>query len=441
MSTLASIKNLSSSALAFSPLTLTAPKQNLQRLLVIRWLLLSGLLLGLIVANQILDEDLPNTAIGLVLTLAVAGNCFTHYRLTKPWPLTHQEFAVQILLDIVGISFVFYFSGGATNPFVSYYLVPLIISAATLPWKYTVLFAVLSLSAYTFLLFDYIPIAVLEPAQGEHAAHLGEYSPHIVGMWFNFLLSAILIAFFVVRMSSALREQERELNTRLEDSLRDEQVLAVATLAAGTAHELGSPLTTMKVLLAEIAHDNADKPQLRKDLDTLKQQIELCSATLKQLTARADITDLQRKVERPIKHYFESVVERWLIIRPEVKASVQYRGDDNIYSHFHPTLDQSLINVLNNSADASPNDIAIEIEWDQQQVSIAIADRGSGIAPSIRQQLGQPFVSNKGKGLGLGLFLSNATISRSGGTIQLFDRDSGGTLTVIKLPLSVDGEQ
>jgi len=238
-----------------------------------------------------------------------------------------------------------------------------------------------------------------------------------------------------VRMSSALREQERELNARHEDSLRDEQVLAVATLAAGTAHELGSPLTTMKVLLTEIEHDNANNPNLKKDLSILKKQIEQGSATLNQLTARADVTDIQRKVEKPVKAYFQSVLERWLIIRPEVSVNISYSGDESLHANFHPTLDQSIINLLNNAADAAPYNIVIEISWDNSKATVNIQDRGPGIPESVRDQLGQAFVSTKGKGLGLGLFLSNATIRRSGGTVRLYDRDGGGTTTVIELPL------
>jgi two-component system sensor histidine kinase RegB len=422
-----------------SPLALTAPKLNLHRLLLIRWLLLLGLVFGIFIANQVFAVDLPNTTLGIVLSIAIAFNLGTHFRLSRSWPLTHLEFAAQILMDIIGISFIFYFSGGATNPFVSYYLVPLIISAATLPWVYTGIFALLSLGAYSLLLFYYVPIAALEPTLGEHAQHGGKFHPHIIGMWFNFLLSAGLITFFIVRMSSALREQERELNARNQDSLRDEQVLAVATLAAGTAHELGSPLTTMKVLVSEIEHENADNANLKKDLQTLKQQINLCSATLKQLTARADVSDLQQASEKVVKDYFQSVIERWLIIRPEVKADTTYQGDTDIKAHFHPTLDQAIINLLNNAADASPEAINIEIVWSLSKATITINDRGAGIPDSVRQQLGQAFVTTKGKGmgLGLGLFLSNATISRSGGTIKLFDRDGGGTSTIIELPLQV----
>lgn len=425
----------SSLSLPFLPLAISAPKQNLYRLLLIRWLLLLGLVFGVMIANRVFAANLPVATLGIILAIAVTVNLFTHYRLSRPWPLTHFEFAVQILLDIIGISFIFYFSGGATNPFVSYYLVPLIISAATLPWIYTSTFALLSLGAYSLLLFYYLPIAALEPSLGEHAGHGGEFHPHILGMWFNFLLSAALITFFIVRMSTALREQERELSVRQEDNLRDEQVLAVATLAAGTAHELGSPLTTMKVLLSEIEHDNTDNPRLQKDLQTLRQQINLCSATLKQLTVRAEIADLQQKAEKPIKQYFQSVIDRWLLIRPDVKAEVYFEGDDNIRSHFHPTLDQAIINLLNNSADASPEAVDIHVSWNQQQVKVSIADSGAGIPADVRRQLGKPFVTTKGKGLGLGLFLSNATISRSGGTIKLFDRGGGGTITLIELPL------
>lgn len=424
-----------SSSLSADRFSLSAPKKNLSRLLWIRWLLLLGLSFGVIVANRIFDAGLPTVILATLLCLAIVVNIFTHWRLLKNWPITNVEFAIQILLDIAGISIIFYCSGGATNPFVSYYLVPLIISAITLPWVYTVVFAILSLGAYTLLLFFYMPIAVLEPS-GEHAHHTDGFNPHIIGMWFTFVMSASLITFFIVRMSSALREQEGEITAQREDNLRDEQVLAVATLAAGTAHELGSPLTTMKILLNEIEHDNAGNSTLQNDLQTLKLQVELCSTTLKQLTAQADVTDLNRKDKKPIKLYFSSLLERWQIIRPDVKSTIEYSGDGAIQSHFHPTLDQSLINLLNNAADVSPEKIDIHVKWDNHEVIITIDDCGSGVPNDIRQQLGQPFVSTKGKGLGLGLFLSNATISRSGGTVQLFDREEGGTTTVIKLPLA-----
>lgn len=432
MTLLPSSSAFSSSSTA--SLAIAAPTQNLNRLLWIRWVLLLCLVFGVVIAKQFFAASLPIKTLVIILIVAVVVNVLTHWRLKQGWPLTDKEFAIQILLDIIGITSIFYFSGGASNPFVSYYLVPLIISATTLPWMYTGVFALLSLATYTVLLFYYIPIDALEPGGAEHIGH-GGFHPHIIGMWFTFLMSATLITFFIVRMSNALREQERELNSRQAENLRDEQVLAVATLAAGTAHELGSPLTTMKVLLSEMAYDNADNRNLQKDLTTLKQQIESCSATLKQLTARAEITNIQQKSQISVEAYFKGVLQQWALVRPDVKAKIDYRGDVNIASAFHPTLDQAIINLLNNAADAGPNSIDVEVAWDAHTVSLSIADRGQGIPKQIREQLGQPFITTKGKGLGLGLFLSNVTINRSGGSIHIDDRPGGGTVITIKLPL------
>lgn len=412
----------------------TAPAQNLRRLEIIRWLLLATLVISLIVANKVLSVDLHFLSITLIIALLVLANIFTHFRLNLSWPVTHLEFGGQILFDILTISFLFYVSGGATNPFVSYYLVPLIISAATLPWIYTVGFTLLCLAAYTFLLFWYIPIAELEP-MGEHANHSSGFNPHIVGMWFNFLLSAGLITFFIVRMSTALREQESQLNAHREEGLRDEQVLAVATLAAGTAHELGSPLTTIKLLLGEIEQENSQNAVLLKDIDTIKKQVDLCSSTLKQLTARAEVEDLQNKNARPVKQYCQSVIERWMLIRPDALAKVTYQGDTKITAVFHPTIDQAIINLLNNAADASEKQIDIGINWDSNNLDFTIADQGAGVPVEIKQQVGKPFVTTKKKGLGLGLFLSNATITRYGGSIGLEERPEGGTVTRIQIPL------
>lgn len=414
---------------------LAAPTQNLRRLEIIRWLLMLALVFGMALANVVFAIELHYQSIAVVIGVLVSANIFTHFRLKTEWPVTHLEFGAQLLFDILAITVLFYLSGGANNPFVSYYLVPLIISAATLPWIYTGVFTALSLGAYTALLFWYMPIAELEPMMGEHANHSSGFNPHILGMWFNFLLSAGLITFFIVRMSSALRDQENQLNAHREEALRDEQVLAVATLAAGTAHELGSPLTTMKLLLGEIEEDNPDNKNLLNDIQVLKKQVDHCSSTLKQLTARAEVEDLQQKNAKSVKKYCQSIMDRWLIIRPDAKAKVIFHGDENIFAEFHPTIDQAMINLLNNAADASADLIDINVGWDKQQLIFAIKDKGAGVPEEVKQQIGKPFITTKKKGLGLGLFLSNATIARYGGTIALQAREEGGTTTEIRLPL------
>lgn len=403
---------------------------------MIRWLLLLCLLSGTFFAFRGFELDLPYRTISFILLVIVLFNLATWIRLRQSWAVTPQEFFLQIVLDILGVSFLFYYSGGASNPFVFYYLVPLSISSATLPWRFTWGLSFLSVACYTLLLFHNVPIPDIGPLAGEHIHE--EEAPlnaHILGMWFNFIVSAGLITFFVAKMSNALKHQRQQLNEYREDNLRDEQVLAVATLAAGTAHELGSPLTTMKLLLNEMDHDYRGNDALQKDLQVLKDQVDMCSRTLKDLVRRAEFK--HAAVEpRPVGEYCERIIERWLLLRPDVNADVSIQSEDrDLPVRYHSTVEQAIINLLNNAADAARSEVKVTMEWSDDDFTITIVDDGDGIPEQIKQQLGQPFVTTKGKGLGLGLFLSNATIARYGGSMTLIAHEPRGTKLTITLPI------
>lgn len=421
--------------------SLAAPRENLRRLLTIRWLLLLCLLAGTGFAYWGFGLSLPYDTLYLVLLAIATFNLITALRLRAAWVVTPQEFFLQILLDILGVTLLFFYSGGASNPFVFYYLVPLSISAATLPWRFTWTLALLSVLAYTLLLFYHIPIAGISPTAAHHLPQSAEVesglNPHILGMWFNFIISAGLITFYVMKMSNALQQQQQQLNDHREESLRDEQVLAVATLAAGTAHELGSPLTTMKVLLDEMQHDYPDSEELAKDLTLLKKQVDLCSNTLKDLVRRAESNQNSGVQQTTIGDYCKRIIERWLLLRPEVKAQVSIQEENReLVVSYHSTVDQAVINLLNNAADAAVSVVQVHMSWSSEYFTTVIVDDGDGIPEHVKQQLGRPFVSTKGKGLGLGIFLSNATITRSGGTLSLVDNVPRGTRLTIRLPTS-----
>ena len=162
-------------------------------------------------------------------------------RLRQNWLVTKAEYFSQLLLDVAVLTVLLYFSGGSTNPFISYYLVILTVCAATLPWSYTWCMAGVTFAAYSSLLFYYQPLML--PGHDMAAMSHGRFfNLHVLGMWLTFLISALLITYFVVKMAQAIRQQEEDLAAQRETTLHDEQLLAVATLAAGTAHELGTPL-------------------------------------------------------------------------------------------------------------------------------------------------------------------------------------------------------
>ncbi len=429
-------------------LTLAAPTQNLHRLLIIRCLLLCGLGLLLGISHQGLALALPYPQLIVIITAMAAINLLTFARLQRHWPVTRFEFFTQLLIDIIAISLLLYFSGGASNPFVSYYLVPLSIAAATLPTGYAWAIAGLSLLAYSCLLFFNVPLPSLAPHHGNHGDGI---NLHIIGMWFNFLLSAALISYFVVKMAGTLRRQQSQIGQHREDNLRDEQLMAVATLAAGTAHELGTPLSTMKILVDEMRDDyqqpDFQPDKLRDDLTLLAQQLDQCGVTLKQLTYRAQQKNITDTQPQSLSSYCEDLLQRWQLMRPEVNSNIEWPQDpQSIETVIPATVEQSIINVLNNAADASADDIRISINWDTDYLQFDIYDRGRGIPNKLAEQLGKPFITTKGKGLGLGLFLTHASLSRYGGTVKLFNRqinDKGltGTHSEIRIPLAATRAQ
>lgn len=415
-------------------LTLADHTQHLGYWIMIRTLVLVLLGIAAVACLWHGAVNLPFTEILLALVVLTAVNILTFLRVRQILPVTEIEFFIQLLIDLLCLSAVFYFSGGANNPFVSYFLVPVCIAAATLSGRLALIIAALSILSYSLLLFFNIPLPLLAPDQHQH--HSDSINLHTLGMWVNFFISACLITYFVVKMAKDLRSKEAQLNRAREEQLRDEQVMAIATLAAGTAHELGTPLSTMKLLIGELRDEYSDHPELQQDLLLLSKQVNQCADILRSLVNKAEQAKDGKEAVEPINSYCESIIERWKILRPDVKADVIYAlSDAEVKVGFSPAIAQAILNLLNNAADASPNSIQIYIEWDRQRMQWSIEDKGPGISEDINQQLGKSFISATSKGMGIGLLLTQATINRHGGSVSLHRRSPVGTITRVQLPL------
>lgn len=269
-----------------------------------------------------------------------------------------------------------------------------------------------------------------------------DISLHIVGMWFNFVVSAGLITWFVLKMAAENRVQEARLSRYREDTLRDEQVLALATQAAGTAHALGTPLGTMAVLLKELQLEHGNEANLQRDLQVLQQQVAACRAALLTLVEKADLKNQQLRMIR-LRDFLRSVLDQWQLLRPEVHCEVTIQAGDDPAIPFDTTLQQALINMLNNAADASEQGLECELGWSLGNWSLRIRDFGEGVHPELVEHLGTRINSTKANGLGVGLVLSQATVNRLGGKVSLYPfvrteqgNSARGTLTEISLPLA-----
>jgi two-component system sensor histidine kinase RegB len=428
----------SSTSRNIDALSFNALRQNLQRLLVIRTIVFALQLAALLYAWRVLALPLDYSVIvSIFLTLALVNGAL-FWRLRQNQRPHAPEFFAHLLIDVVGLTLLLYFTGGANNPFVSYLLVPVTIAAATLPWRYTLPITLLALACYSLLLFLYKPLPELTPSEMQGHAHHGAGSDianlHVLGMWLNFLVSAALITYFVVKMAADNQRQEARLRQYREDTLRNEQILAVATMAAGTAHELGTPLGSMAVLLKDLRQQYSQDAALDDDLKLLQDQVGRCRDSLRSLAQKADFKNLEPET-LPLTDFLLNLMQQWQLLRPEVACDLQKQVGQSPDVQVEATLQQALVNMLNNAADSSPRGLELRVKWTGTHWTLLIRDFGPGISPALAAKLGTRFLTTKADGMGVGLVLSQATINRLGGTVNLYPVSEGGTLTEITLPL------
>lgn len=416
----------------FSTLNQSPSNKNLQRLFQLRNISIAAQSTVCAAVYFTTDITLPWFGMGLVIAVLITLNLFTWLRLHKKWPVLHIEFFLQLLIDVFALTAILYLSGGSTNPFISFYLLPLTIAAATLPRRFTWSMAGITIGCYTLLLFNYIPLP------HDHSKHLIEFNLHVSGMWLAFVLSTVIIAWFVVQMSNSIRNRDRELSEAREHALRNEQIIALGTLAAGAAHELGTPLSTMAVITGELQQEYTDDHDFQTNIHILRDQITHCKQTLTQLLANAGQSRTEDGSGEPVDYFLRQVLDKWKLMRPSIKFTYDCQGVQpapQIMSN--QSLSQSILNLLNNAADASSECINITSNWEANTLHLEIIDDGAGLTDEVKQRAGEAFFTSKkpGQGFGIGLFLANANIERFGGNVRLFNHESGGACTYVTLPL------
>ena len=412
----------------------SATPENLRRLVVLRYFVLAALGVALAVAHLGWDMQLRLKPVGSALAFLGLINVVTHIKLRMGSQVTDLEFFGNLLGDVLGLTVLLYFSGGSTNPLVSIYLLPLMVAATVLPARYSWSVAALAIACYSLLLVWYLP---LTEQHHHHDAAAAEFNLHVLGMWATFVVSAALIAHFVASMAHSLRERDRLLAQAREESLRNERIVALGTLAAGAAHELGTPLATMALLADDMAERYAGQAHLSEDATEMQTQIAVCKTIISGLADSAGAARGEGGCAQAADAFLDEVLAKWRLMRPAVKVECKWSDATPAPAIVvEQTLSQAVINLFNNAADASPSTVEVLGRREADQVVIEIKDRGPGLSAKVARRAGEAFFSTKSpSGLGIGLFLANATIERFGGRVQITNREGGGACTQITLPV------
>ncbi len=415
----------------------------------------------------VLGINIPEQQLWLVIVAIIAFNAYTSMRLQTDDPVTELEVFSQICIDVFSIAALLYLTGGASNPITWVFLLPLIITAIMLPQSYAWYMVILTTSMYSILIAFNVPLPSIEPhmppadmvhpnsgmagyaeVQNMHAIRDNHYyNLHMFGMWFGFVFSAGLVAFFVAELARMLKLRERSLAEAREKALRDERVVALGTLAASAAHDMGTPLGTIAIVVHELIQDYPVKhfPEFNEKMHILQNQVNRCKEALSLMSASAGEMRAESGKVMLVSDYIDNVIYQWRSHKPTAK--LQFVIDPNIDTTAEiiaeRTLTHTIINILNNAVEASGAEKGVEFHaaWTAKELAVKIRDFGPGFPPELIEYAGKQPVSSKNKGLGVGLFLAYATVQRLGGKIDINNLEAGGASVAISLPLSFDTGQ
>jgi two-component system sensor histidine kinase RegB len=403
---------------------------NLELLIQLRWAAVLGQVMTIEVVHYGLHIALPlQQMIGVVAVLAVF-NGLSELRRRGGREVSSTELFAALLVDVGALTAQLYFSGGTTNPFVSLYLLQVVLGAVLLEaWAAWTLVAtsVLCLIALSRL---------AEPLALNHAQGLA--SSFVLGMVVCFALNAALLVTLVTRIMANIKRRDARVAQLRERASEEEHIIRMGLLASGAAHELGTPLSTLAVILGDwlhLPHFTSD-PELLEEVSDMEVQVRRCKAIVSSILLSAGGARSESSEATTVHDFFDDLVAHWQRTRPNGQLDYVNRFGADEPMVADSALKQMIDNVLDNALEASPQAQMLKVERDGESLRVTVSDRGPGFAPQILAQLGKPYQSTKGRhGSGLGLFLVFNVARTLGGRVDVQSSAAGAAVT-ITLPLS-----
>ncbi|HEY1816398.1 MAG TPA: ATP-binding protein [Kofleriaceae bacterium] len=419
---------------------------NIQWLARLRWAEVAGQGLTILAAQFLLGGRLPIswlltvTGIGLISNIALEQYFFGDRRRglqpgsfrtgrdAEATRAVHEwQIALVMMLDIALLTGLLYLTGGPHNPFSFLYLVQIALAAVLVRARWTWMLVGLSFVGFGILLVAHEPLDVPQESRG-------------IGAWVALGVASAFVVHFLLRITGALAERERELTEARYLAARQERLASLATMAAGAAHELSTPLGTVALAAKELERAlAADHGDLASDARLIREQVGRCRAILDQMAQGAGTVG-----EHVAACTVAQLLDETLVgIResPRVARDVSDEVASFMVRVPPRALSQALRSLVTNAQDASPPSAAVVVSVHRRNsiLAVSIRDRGNGIPDEVKARIGEPFFTTKqpGRGMGLGLFLARAVIEGVGGSLQIDSADGGGTEVRVKLPTDV----
>ena len=415
------------------PLEADAGRRNMQLLIQLRWLAVGGQLVTIQIVHFIMGIALPLAPLLGAIAILIGINLASRPLVQRRAAITNGELTAALLFDVIVLGWQLHFSGGLANPFASLFLLQVVLGAILLRPASSWGLAAAAMIALGVLSLDPQPLTLPSDQQGD------ALSLYLKGSLVAFALIAVLLVAFVTRMSRNLRESDASLAAIRQRAAEEDHIVRMGLLASGAAHELGTPLSSLSVLIGDWRRIPrlADDGELQADIEDMDAAVKRCKSIVSGILMSAgEARGIAPRVTS-MRAFLDDIVAEWRASRLPGIVDYDDRFGEDIAIVSDPALRQVIGNVIDNAADMSPAWIGISAAREREALILQVSDRGPGFAKDMLAGFGQPYRSTKGQpGGGLGLFLLVNVLRKMGGQASAENLPQGGARVRISLPLS-----
>ena len=393
---------------------------RLRTLILLRWMAIAGQLAAIAVADRVYGMDLPLGACYLTVGALVLANLFSITLFPENRRLNEVEAFFTLLFDLAQLSVLLFLTGGLTNPFALLVLAPVTISASALRLRSTVVLGATAICLITLAAFWHVPL------QFEDGSKLVIPQLFEFGFWLAIIIGILFLSLYSRRVATEIRSMSEALLATQMALAREQKLTDLGGVVAAAAHELGTPLATIKLVSAELMHELSEQPALLEDARLIRDQADRCRDILRNM-GRAGKDDLHLR-QAPLSAALREAAEPHLARGKRVEfALFPIEGGPERQPTIlrRPEIIHGLRNLVQNAVDFARSTVWIEGEWTDRTVTVRIIDDGEGFPPHVIGRIGDPFVRFRRdppettrrpgyEGMGLGLFIAKTLLERSG---------------------------
>jgi two-component system sensor histidine kinase RegB len=393
---------------------------RLRTLIVLRWIAIAGQLGAITVAQRLYDLDLELGLCFLAIGAAITANLIAVFVYPENKRLTESEVAVMLLFDISQLSFLLYLTGGLHNPFALLILVPVTISATALRPATTAALGGIAIFFITVVTQLYVPLRT------EEGLFMQIPDDFVFGFWVAIVIGVVFLSAFAQRVTAEIYAMSDALVATQMALAREQKLTDLGGVVAAAAHELGTPLATIKLVSSELMEELHDQPDLLEDVNLIRSQADRCRDILRSM-GRAGKDDLHLRnapIGTVVREAAEPHAHRGKEIHYDIAPGPGGDARQPVIRR-RPEIIHGLRNLVQNAIDFAEANVWIDIAWTPDTITVRIIDDGPGFPQQVLARIGDPFVrQRRGKeatpqrpeyeGMGLGLFIAKTLLERSG---------------------------